>query len=314
MRILIAGASSVIGPPLMRQCVRAGHEVIGLTRSPGKAAAISKSGARPVVADVADAERMRDLVRELAPDAVVSLLMALPSGLPRQARDFEPTRRLWQAVTQSLLPAAQNAGVRVFIAESMIFAYGYGRFGKRRLTEEDPNPGPPPSGHQGRGFLKDWRAMETAVLDSEDESNTAGVVLRYGLLHGRGVPHWEAMVSGVTRWATQVPTGGAITSWIDLEDAAGATLAALEYARGGQLYNVVDDEPIRYRTYMRDLAKVIHRPPPLVLPRWLVNSFAPYAALAFGWVQVAVSNDKAKHELRWTPKRPDYLAVFNTLL
>lgn len=311
LKIFVAGASSVLGLPLIRACIKAGHEVIGLTRSEDKASLIAAAGAEAVVGDVADAAHMDTLMRRLAPDAVVSLLMTLPPGLPRRAEDFEPTQKLWAAVNYSLLPAAQAAAVQTFVAESMIFAYGYGRFGKRRLTEDDPNPGPPPLGEEGRPFLNDLRSMEELVLSSSQNSETKGIVLRYGLLHGAGVPHWEAMVEGVRRWAVPVPTGGALMSWVDVDDAASATVAAIERGRGGQRYNIVDDQPVQYRQYMNDLATIAHRPRPLPVPRWLMSRYAPYAALAFGFIQVGVSNEKAHRELGWMPKRPDHLAVFN---
>lgn len=314
MKIVIAGATSVLGPPLIRACVGAGHEVVGLTRTESKAGVIAAAGARPVVGDVADRDRMTALLSDLAPDAVVSLLMTLPPGLPRRAEDFLPSQRLWNSVTTSLLPAAHAAGVSTFVAESMVFAYGYGRFGTRRLTEDDPEPGPPPLGEAGRPFLEDLRQMERDVLTSSTASDTRGIVLRYGLLHGRGVPHWEAMVAAVRTWSLPVPTGGALMSWVDVEDAARATVAAIEHGGPGQLYNVVDDAPVAFRRYVNDLATVLGRPHPVAVPRALLGLFAPYAARVFGYVQVGAANDKARRDLHWQPRRPDHLAVFNAEL
>lgn len=250
------------------------------------------------------------VLKEVEPDAVVSLLMTLPDGGVRKLSDFDSTRQLWKSMTASLLPAAQSAGVKRFVTESMIFAYGYGRNGDRQLTEDDPNSGPPPLGKAGQPFIDEWRDMERRVLESGQTTATEGIVLRYGVFHGPEVPHAQMMAEMVKRWAMPVPTGKALFSWVEIGDAASATLAALTRGRGGQIYNIVDDEPLSFRRYMNDLAATINRPKPLAVPRWLIKPFAPYAAVTFGYIQLAVSNAKAKRELNWLPRYTNHQAVF----
>jgi nucleoside-diphosphate-sugar epimerase len=313
MKVLIAGAASVLGIPLIRECIEAGHQVVGLTRSAKKLDLITSAGAGAVVVDVADRAHLTSVVEASEPDVVVSLLMTLPRMGPLRLKDFEPAQRLWKLSTANLLPAAQRAGAHRFIAESMVFAYGYDRFGMQLLTEDDPEKGPPPLGEAGRPMLEGLRQLERIVLASGDASATEGIVLRYGVLHGRSVPHAETMARLAKLWAMPVPTGGAIMSWIELGDAARATLAALAHGSGGQIYNVVDDEPVSFRRYMNDLAAALHRPKPVAIPRWLMSQFAPYGAEAFGRAQVAASNAKAKFELRWQPRYRDHNDVFRDL-
>jgi nucleoside-diphosphate-sugar epimerase len=102
-------------------------------------------------------------------------------------------------------------------------------------------------------------------------------------------------------WVLPVPTGNGVLSWVDLDDVAHATVAAVDHGRGGELYNIVDDDPMSFHDYVRGLASAAHRPPPLVIPRRLFGLLAPYTATAFGDAWLPVSNAKAKAELNWKP-------------
>ncbi|MEZ0367052.1 NAD-dependent epimerase/dehydratase family protein [Mycobacterium sp. pUA109] len=299
MKVLVAGATSVPGPPVIRALCEQGHDVVGLTRSSAKAAAIAESGARPLVVDVLDAAQTVDALAEVSPDVVVSLLITLPKRGPMRMRDFEPTRMLWDRGVPNLVTAAQRAGVRRIVAESVIFAYGYAPTGDVMLDESDPYPGPPP--RRGAPMLEAMRGMERAVLSSGDTTATKGIVLRYGAFYGRNVPHAEMITTLVKWWALPVPGGDGILSWIDIDDLARATVAAIDHGRGGQIYNIVDDTPRSFRDYTTDLATRLHRPRPITVPNRLVRLAAPYMAEAFGTARLPVSNAKAKAELRWTP-------------
>lgn len=300
MRVLVAGATSVPGLPLLRELQTRGHEVVGLTRAQAKTAQIAESGAKPVLADVFDAAQISSIVGDFAPEVVVSLLTTLPRRGPMRMRDFEPARALWSRGVPNLVAAAQRAGVRRIVAESVIFAYGYAPTGPAMLDESDPYPGPP-AGRRGPAMLEALRGMEEAVLTSGDHSATEGIVLRYGAFYGPGVPHTELMTRLVKWWALPVPSGNGMVSWIEIGDVARATAAALDHGRGGQIYNIVDDHPMSFRDYARNLAAAVHRPPPLTIPRQLVGLGAPYVAKAFGEAWLPVSNAKAKAELGWSP-------------
>ena len=158
MRVLVAGATSVPGLPLLRELTARGHEVIGLTRSASKTAQIEAAGAKPVVADVFDADDIDKVVADIGPEVVVSLLTTLPKWGPKRPKDFEPARKLWSTGASNLVAAAQRAGVRRIVAESVIFAYGYPTTGPAVMDETDPYPGPPPKG--GDDMLAALRGME----------------------------------------------------------------------------------------------------------------------------------------------------------
>lgn len=299
MRVLVAGATSVPGIPLLRELNSRGHEVIGVTRSSGKAAQISAAGAKPVVADVLDAGQIDSVLAEFAPEAVVSLLTTLPKWGPKRPKDFRPATELWSRGAPNLVAAAQRAGVRRVVAESVIFAYGYGSTGPALIDETDPYPGPPPP--HGADFLEALRGMERTVLSSAEHSGTEGIVLRYGVFYGPGVTHDDLFRGLAKWWALPALTGPGVLSWVHIDDVARATADALDRGRGGQIYNIVDDRPQSFGDYVRELSRKLHRPPPVPISHRLVGLVASYPATAFGQAWLPLSNAKAKAELGWTP-------------
>jgi nucleoside-diphosphate-sugar epimerase len=252
-----------------------------------------------VVADVFDADQINKVVADIEPEAVVSLLTTLPKWGPMRVRDFGPARALWGRGAPNLVAAAQHAGVRRIVAESVIFAYGYGSTGPAIMDESDPYPGPSPKG--GAEMLAALRGSEQAVLTSGDRSGTEGIVLRYGVFYGPGVPHDELFTRLAKWWALPAVTGNGVVSWVHIDDVAKATADAVERGRGGQIYNIVDDRPQSFGDYVRELSAKLHRPRPLPMPRRLFALVAPYGAAAFADTWLPMSNAKAKAELGWTP-------------
>jgi nucleoside-diphosphate-sugar epimerase len=301
VRVLVAGATSVPGIPLLRELNARGHDVVGLSSQSAKTPQIEQQGAKPVVANVFDAQQINTVVADIEPEVVVSLLTTLPKRGPMRVKDFEPARKLWSQGTPNLVAAAQRAGVRRIVAESVIFAYGYPSTGPAVIDETDPYPGPPPPG--GEAMLEALRGMEQTVLTSGDHSGTEGIVLRYGVFYGPGVPHDELFTRLAKWWAMPALTGNGIVSWIHIDDVAKATADALDKGRGGQIYNIVDDRPQSFGDYIRELSAKLHRPPPLPVPRRLFGLVAPYGATAFGDTWLPLSNAKAKADLGWVPIR-----------
>jgi nucleoside-diphosphate-sugar epimerase len=301
MRILVAGATSVPGIPLLRELSARGHDVIGMTSQPARTPQIEQQGAKPAVANVFDATQINTVVGDIEPEVVVSLLTTLPKWGPKRAKDFEPAKKLWSQGAGNLVAAAQRAGVRRVVAESVVFAYGYPTSGPQLVDESDPYPGPPPKG--GDDMLAALRGMEQTVLASGEHSDTEGIVLRYGLFYGPGVPHDELFTRLAKWWALPAMTGNGIASWVHIDDVAKATADAVTKGRGGQIYNIVDDRPQSFGDYARELSKKLHRPPPIPISHRLVGLVASYPATAFGTTWLPLSNAKAKEELGWTPIR-----------
>ena len=140
MRVLVAGATSVPGLPLLRELNARGHDVVGLSRQLAKTPQIEQAGAKPVVADVFDAAQIDSVVADIEPEVVVSLLTTLPKRGPMRVKDFEPARELWSRGAPNLVTAAQRAGVRRVVAESVIFAHDWGSAHGRVRPVSGPTP------------------------------------------------------------------------------------------------------------------------------------------------------------------------------
>jgi 2-alkyl-3-oxoalkanoate reductase len=292
MRVFVAGASGAIGTPLVRQLVERGHSVIGTSRSPESAERGRAMGAEPVVLDVLDARAVRKAVLEAHPDAIVHQATALANARFSRNLDrtFAETNRLRTEGTDALLAAAREAGVQRFVAQSFA-SMRYAREGAWVKTEEDPLDPAPVAG-----------TRETnAAMRYLDETVTAagGVALRYGGFYGADN---DGMVEPVRkRQFPIVGSGDGVSSFIHLDDAAAATVLALEQGATG-IYNVVDDEPAPIHDWLPVMAETLGADPPRHFPRWLARLFAGEAGVMMGTESRGASNAKAKRELGWTPR------------
>ncbi|HKE74883.1 MAG TPA: NAD(P)-dependent oxidoreductase [Acidimicrobiales bacterium] len=294
MNVFVAGASGALGIPLIHRLLDAGHEVIGLTRSGFGAEALSALGATPVVADALDRDALLRAVDGLAADAIVHELTALKSP-PRRHAGMVPTDRLREEGTANLLAAADVLGAKRFVTQSIVFGYGFGDHGPQVLDEAAPFGRP-------HGDANDPHLA--AMLATEQQAFTApeGVALRYGLLYGGDA---EAMRTVLGRRGVPVARGG-LLAWVHHDDAADATVAALDRGQAGEAYNVVDDEPAAWRDVYTAMAAALGTPAPRRVPRWAFRLAAPYVATFALDTTMRVSNAKAAAELGWRPRFPTY--------
>lgn len=299
MKVFVAGATGALGVPVVELLVAAGNEVTGMTRWASNAAKLERLGAKPAVADALDPDAVGRAVRTAAPDAIVSLLTKLPKRGPKHARHLRPNAIVHRHGTANMVAAAKAAGVERIVAESVIFRYGYGDL-PPRLTEDDAPAEKLPRGAPA-GALDAVKALEKTVLGA------GGIGLRYGVFYGPGAGHQEFMALLLCRRLFPLPgkDRGAL-SWIHLDDAAAATVAALERGSPGQVYNICDDEPASIFTYARELARAVGAKPPWSAPTLVWRLFTPYALLSLTGT-VTMSNDKAKRELGWAPQYPSVL-------
>jgi 2-alkyl-3-oxoalkanoate reductase len=300
MRVFVTGATGALGRHLVPGLVAAGHEVTATTRAPGRAGQLRAAGAEPVVLDGLDREAVIAAVQAAAPDVLVHEMTAL-SGL-RSFRNpdktFAATNELRTRGTDNLLAAAAAAGTRRVIAQ------GYA--------------GPGPDKPSGGGLkteedLLDWRPVRGAVqmpaaityVDTTVPSGAPeGVVLRYGGLYGPGAS--DSLVEMVRKRQVPVIGGGAgVFSFIEVTDAAAATLAAVDRGAPG-LYNVVDDDPAPVAQWLPYLAQVAGAKPPLRLPGWLGRLLAGEFVVAQMTGSRGSSNGKARKELGWEPRYPSW--------
>jgi 2-alkyl-3-oxoalkanoate reductase len=308
MRILVAGATGAIGLELVPQLIAAGHAVIGTTRTAAKAEIIGRMGAEPVIADGLDAPSIRAAVIAAKPDIVIDQMTGLAdvTDLRHFDRAFATTNRLRIQGTDFLLAAAREAGVKRFIARSFC-GWTYGRGGEAVKTEADRlDPDPP---EELRHTLQAIQHLEDAVTSSADPE---GIVLRYGSFYGPDTGMLSrAMIDQLRR--RRVPLiggGGGRWSFIHVEDAAAATVAAVERGSPGHIYNIVDDEPAEVSEWLPALATLVGARSPIRLPAWLGRLFAGEHLVSMMTEVRGGSNDKARRELGWRPAHPSWREGF----
>jgi len=295
MHVYLAGATGAIGRPLIHQLIERGHEVTATTRTQSKIRDLEALGAHGVVVDGLDAAAVGEAVARAQPDAIVHQMTALAGkpDLRHFDRWFATTNQLRTKGTEHLLAAAQAAGVERVVAQSYT-GWPSARTGGPVKTEDDPYD-PDPARNQ-RESLEAIRFVETAVPERAAE----GIVLRYGSFYGPGAS--DSMVEIVRkRQMPIVGDGGGIWSWIHVDDAASAAVAAVE--RGGRgLYNVVDDEPAAEAEWLPHLAEAVGAKPPRRIPVWLARLAAGDVVVRMMTEVRGASNAKARRELGWEPR------------
>ena len=307
MRIFLAGATGVIGRRLVPLLVAEGHEVTGMTRSGKRGEALQAMGAGVAVADALDAGAVRAAVARARPQAVIHQLTSLPRRIdPRKMkRDFELNDRLRSERTRHLVAAAQAAGATRIVAQSIAFAYAPGSPGTMH-GEDDPLfvDAPEP-----------FRRSARAIADLEQTVvGAGGHVLRYGYFYGPGssIARDGSLGEDLARRRLPIVGGGTgVWSFIHVDDAARATVAALTRGPSGA-YNVVDDDPAPVSEWLPALAQALGAPRPLRVPAFLARLAAgSYGVTTMTRAQGA-SNARAKRELDWRPRYPSWREGFRT--
>jgi 2-alkyl-3-oxoalkanoate reductase len=312
MNIFVAGATGALGRTLLRQLVANGHEVVGLTRTASKRDLLRSLGARPAVADALDPDAVARAVAEAEPEVIVHELTALSKSIDMRhfERDFAQTNRLRTEGTDHLLAAGRAVGVKRFVAQSYA-GWPFARTGGPVKDETDPlDPAPPAALRTTHDAI---RYLEKAVAGA---AWTEGIVLRYGGFYGPGTslglkPEGEHVALIRKRKFPVVGDGAGIWSFVHIEDAASATVAAVERGERG-IYNVVDDDPAPVAEWLPAVASAVGARPPRRLPRWLGRIAAGEAAAVMMTEVRGASNEKAKRELGWRLRHPSWRQGFVT--
>ncbi len=301
MRVFVAGASGAIGRRLVPQLIEAGHEVVGTYNSQSSVEVLRGLGAEPVELDLLDAGAVRKAVLASEPEAIVHQATALANVKFSRNMDKVTARtsELRTKGTDALLAGAREAGARKFVAQSVAVFGRYAREGGPVKTEDDPlDPSPPAH------FRKSAVAMayhERAVTDF------GGIALRYGAFYG--APNDGTIEPVRKRQFPIVGDGGGVWSWIHLDDAAAATVLALDHD-GPAIFNVVDDDPAPVREWLPVLADALGAKPPRHVPTWLARLLAGEVVTMMSTQARGASNVKAKRELGWTLRFPTWRTGF----
>jgi 2-alkyl-3-oxoalkanoate reductase len=310
VRVFVAGATGAVGRPLVPKLVAADHEVTGMTRSESKAEDVRRAGARAVVADVFDVDALGAAMEEARPEVIVHELTALPDRIDfRKADTYAATNRVRTEGTRNLIDAARTAGARRIVCQSIAFAYRMD--GEGLKTENDPLLSEA-AGAFGSG-VSALREMEAMVLDT---AGLDGLVLRYGFFYGPGTYYAADGTSTDDVRRRRMPIvgkGSGVFSFIHVDDAADATVAAVERGAPG-VYNVTDDEPAPMREWVPVFAEAAGAKPPRRVPVWLARFVAGKDVSNFAVELRGASNEKAKRELGWEPAHPSWRSGFGEAL
>jgi nucleoside-diphosphate-sugar epimerase len=311
MRVFVAGATGVIGRPLVKHLLEVGHEVTGTTRSPERGQTLRELGVRPAIVDARDTDALRGAVVEAAPEVVINQLTSLPDKMNfrRAEETFGPTNELRGTAGPVLAAAAAEAGARRLIVQSVCFFYA--STGKRAHGEDDPLFELPPDAPMGQGVV----ALESLERSTLETPGLEGVVLRYGYFYG---PEVEMVAGGFDvndvrrRRAPVVGEGTGIFSLVHTDDAVAATIAGID--RGAGIYNVCDDDPAPQSEWLPAYAEAIGARPPRRVPLWLAKLVAGKQAVGVATRLEGASNEKAKRELDWQPMYPSWRQGFREAL
>jgi len=299
MRVFVAGGSGAIGRRLVPRLVARGHQVTATTTSVGKVGLLERLGAEGVVMDGLDAASVGEAVAAARPEAIVNQMTALSvahAGRPnprKPDRFFALTNRLRSEGIDHLLAAAEATGPCHVVAQSHASMNGL-RDGGWVKTEEDPLE-----------VLEGTKAinhLEDVVV------RAGGAVLRYGGFYGPGAH--DDQVKLVRRRLLPLVGGGAgYVSWVHVDDAANATVLAVERKATG-VFNIVDDEPAPVSEWLPYLAECVGAKPPRRVPAWLVRLLAGEMAVGVMTEGRGFSNAKAKRQLGWELRYPSWRQGF----
>lgn len=291
MKILLAGATGAIGKVLLPLLADAGHTVFALTRTPTAAERLRARGVAAIVTDVMNRDQVLSAVAGLDADAVVHQATAI-AGIPMRHRDLHATDALRDVGTSNLIEAAQAVGAQKFVTQSFYLGYGWSDHGEIPLTEDAPFG--EPDGSPFDTHLRSLRSNEEQVL------GVGGIALRYGMFYGPEPMTWRMMRS-CRRRVLPAPRPSGTTHPIHLNDAASATVAALEHGRAGNAYNIADDHPLGMDEYLDALAQAARAPHPQRIPGSMLRPL-PYLHALMVKVKIKLDTTKAKRDLGWKPQ------------
>ncbi len=304
VKVFVAGGAGVLGRRLVPQLVARGHQVTATTTSPARLGLLEQLGAEGVVMDGLDAVSVGEAVAKARPEAIVHQMTGLSlahTGKPdfkHPDRFFAATNRLRTEGTDHLLAAAEATGVSHVVAQSF-GAFGGIREGGWVKTEDDPMDPGPASARKGAEAL---HYLEDVVVKA------GGVTLRYGSFYGPGAI--DDQVELVRKRMFPLVGGGTgYMSWVHLDDAASATILAMEQKASG-VFNIVDDEPAPASEWLPYLAACAGAKRPMRVPKWLARLLAGEMAVMMMTEARGFSNAKAKRDLGWELRHPSWRQGF----
>lgn len=303
MKIFVAGATGAIGRPLIAQLLRQGHDVVALTRSPEKAQTLAEQGVELAIADVFDTDALIAAVVRAQPEVVIEQLTALPKTYTAESMSAAApfNQRLRKEGGANVLAAAQAVGVRRYLRQSIAF---WGAPGSGLADEETPL-----SLDASPAVAADARTVTEIERHLLETPNLEGIALRYGFFYGPGT--WFAPDGDVAQQVRQqqfpiVGNGEGVWSWLHVEDAAIATVAAAEQGNPG-IYLITNDRPLEVREWLPAFARWLNAPSPPQISVEDALQIGGADAVYYGTQLRGASNGKAKRELNFQPRSLEWM-------
>jgi nucleoside-diphosphate-sugar epimerase len=303
MRIFVAGATGAIGRPLLMQLLAKGHQVVALTRSSEKAQALVEQGIEPAIANVFDPDAVKAAVSRAQPEVVIEQLTAYPKTYTRESMGAAAAlnTRIRLEGGANVLAAAQAVGVRRYLRQSI----GFWAIPGTGLADEET----PLSLNASPAVAADAKIVTEIERRLLTAPNLEGIALRYGFFYGPGT--WFHSDGDVANQVRQqqfpiVGSGEGVWSWLHIEDAAIATVAAAEQGSPG-VYLIANDQPLEVRVWLPAFARWLNAPPPPEISVADALQHAGADAVYYGTQMRGMSNAKAKHELNFQPRSLEWL-------
>ncbi|THG34348.1 NAD(P)-dependent oxidoreductase [Glaciibacter flavus] len=293
MRVLLAGASGALGRQLVPQLLAAGHEVLGITRSPESADRLRSIGADAVVADVLDRDALLASLTGERADTVMHQLTAL-SKPPLFYGSMTATNVLREGGTAHLVEVAHLVGATRMVTQSIVLGYGFRRQHPAPVDESAPF-----GELEGTGADPTFAALVSAEQQVFTAQGIDGIALRYGILYGEDV---RTVAAGLRRRMLPVTSWNGAIPFVHHADAASAAVAALDRGRPGTAYNVASEQRVSWREYVQTASRVLELPAPLRAPVGVLRAAAPYAGEFMTRIDLQVSAQQARDELGWEPR------------
>ena len=303
MKFFVAGGTGALGRPLLDQLLAKGHTIVALTRSPEQAPALVERGIEPVIADVFDPDALKAVLSRVQPEVVIETLTALPRSYTPEAMSaaapFNTRIRLEGGA--NVLAAARAAGVRRYLRQSIAFwaVPGPGLADEETPLAFDASP----------AVAADARVVTELEHRLLENSDIEGIVLRYGFFYGPGT--WFNPDGDVARQVRQqqfpiVGNGEGVWSWLHIEDAANATVAAAEQGKSG-IYLIANDRPLAVHEWLPAFARSVNAPPPPEISVEDALTARGADAVYYGTRMRGVSNAKARRELNFQPRQLEWI-------
>jgi nucleoside-diphosphate-sugar epimerase len=304
MKIFVAGGTGVIGRPLIARLLAKGHDVVALVRPTENLQALVDQGIEPAIADVFNRDAVKAVVTRAQPEVLIQQLTALPKHYTREAMSAASAvnNRLRLEGGANLLAAAQAAGVRRYLAQSVAF---WAVPGDGLADEETPlalNASP--------AVAADAHVVTELEERLLGNPNIEGIAMRYGFFYGPGT--WFNPGGDVAQQVQQqqfpiIGNGEGVWSWLHIEDAAVATVEAAEQGNPG-IYLIANNEPLAVRAWLPAFAQWVNAPPPPQISVEDALKAVGADAVYYGTQMRGVSNAKAKRELNFQPRPLEWMA------